>query len=101
MRYYLENQQQGKCNKISLFMGLHLFFLPNIPGAAFIAPTTCIPDSRILNTLNRTTGLFKGGISLWPITFMRPYKKRTVSVAFLYLLPHNFKRLQMISNELK
>ena len=29
-------------------MGLHLFFLPNFPGATFIQGGTFIPDSRVL-----------------------------------------------------
>ena len=28
-------------------MGLHLFFLPNFPGAMFIQGATFIPDSRV------------------------------------------------------
>ena len=28
-------------------MGLHLFFLPNFPGATFIQGGTFIPDSRV------------------------------------------------------
>ena len=31
-------------------MGLHLFFLPNFPGAMFIQGATFIPDSRVKNS---------------------------------------------------
>ena len=32
---------------LSLFKGLRLFFLPNVPAATFIQRATSIPDSRV------------------------------------------------------
>ena len=35
---------------LRLFKGLCLLFLPNVPGAMFIAGGTFIPDSRVLDS---------------------------------------------------
>ena len=40
-------------------MGLHLFFLPNFPGATFIQGATFIPDSRVTVNLSENYCLGK------------------------------------------
>ena len=35
---------------VCLFNGLHLLFLPNVPGATFIQGATSIPDLRVVIT---------------------------------------------------
>ena len=74
---FRKNQQQVKWYKISLFMGLlgatFIVFakysraLQGLQGLHLLHPYVVLPlhvfpDSRILNTLDGTTSLFKGGV---------------------------------------
>ena len=45
-------------------MGLHLFFLPNFPGATFIQGSTFISDSRVYTFRKNVKPLFNATVNL-------------------------------------